>query len=478
MARDQKNDTHPVIVWIRRDFRLSDNPALAAANRTGRPVIPVFIADETFDRLGAAPEWRLKLGLLHFLDRLRQAGSGLVYRQGHALTVLEELVAETGAVGVYWNRAYHPDEIERDRKVKRELKAQSLDAKSFPGNLIFEPWEVTTGTGGFYRVFTPFWKNVRQVQATPPCAAPSRLSAPVAWPRSDDLANWAARHRMARGAEIVRPHLLRGEQAAQERLETFCDTQLRNYSKDRDFPARPATSGLSEPLAYGEISPRQIWFHVMRLWQAGVTGTDTFLKELVWREFAYHLMFHTPRMLTRNWREEWDAFPWNKDDKHPHVISWKRGRTGMAFVDAAMREMYVTGRMHNRGRMIVASYLTKHLMTDWRIGQRWFENCLTDWDPASNAMGWQWAAGSGPDAAPYFRVFNPETQLNKFDPGGDYSNAWIAEGRRHARDTARCYFRAIPCSWSMSVEDAYLSPIVSPQEGRERALSAYHNRSF
>ena len=478
MIRDQKNDTHPVIVWIRRDLRLADNPALAGAIRTGRPVIPVFIADETLCGLGAAPEWRLKLGLDHFSERLREAGSRLVFRQGNALSVLKTLVAETGAVGVYWNRAYHPDEIARDRKVKIELRAQSLDANSFPGNLIFEPWEVTTGAGGFYRVFTPFWKNARQIQATPPCAIPLRLSAPAVWPRSDDLADWTARHRMGRGAAIVRPHLLLGERAAQDRLETFCDTRLGNYAKDRDFPARPATSGLSEPLAYGEISPRQIWFHVMRLWQAGAAGAEAFLKELSWREFAYHLMFHTPRILTGNWREEWDAFPWNKDEKHPHVISWKRGRTGMPFVDAAMREMYVSGRMHNRGRMIVASYLAKHLMTDWRIGQRWFENCLTDWDPASNAMGWQWAAGSGPDAAPYFRVFNPETQLKKFDPEGNYRNAWIAEGAKDTSDTAQLYFKAIPRRWRMSPENAYPPPIISPQKGRERALFAYQKRSF
>lgn len=478
MAVHDMTDTRPVIVWIRHDLRLADNPALLEAARTGRPVIPVFIADQTFAELGAAPEWRLKLGVQHFAEILQRAGSRLLFRQGEALPVLRALVAETGAVGVYWNRAYQPDEIARDSEVKSDLKAIEITAKSFPGNLIFEPWQVQTGAGGFYRVFTPFWKNARGLPVAGALPTPQTLRAPDHWPVSDGLTAWASRHRMNRGAEIVAPYLMLGEQAAQDRLRAFCDERLQDYARDRDFPAKPATSGLSEPLAYGEISPRQIWQRAKVLWEQGVGGAETFLKELVWREFAYHLMYHTPHILTRNWREEWDAFPWNTDENHPHVIAWKQGRTGIPFVDAAMRELYVTGRMHNRGRMIVASYLTKHLMSDWRIGQRWFADCLTDWDPASNAMGWQWAAGSGPDAAPYFRVFNPETQLQKFDPGGAYRHAWIAEGDLCASETAQSYYKAIPRSWHMQAGNAYPAPVVTAKEGREWALLAYETRSF
>ncbi|CUH68792.1 Deoxyribodipyrimidine photo-lyase [Thalassovita gelatinovora] len=471
-------DNIPVLVWLRRDLRLGDNPALAAAVASGRPVIPVFIADEMMQDLGAAPDWRLKLGVAHFDRVLRQVGSRVLFRIGSARQILQQLVAETGATGIYWNRAYHPDEITRDTNIKSDLKALGIEVKSFPGNLCFEPWTVAKGSGGGYRVFTPFWRSVRQLSVAASAPAPAQLRSPQDWPKADDLQLWAARHRMGRGVSVVRPYLSLGEQAAWERLETFCDDGLSGYSAGRDIPSRPATSGLSEALACGEISARQIWHRGRALWQDGAVGAETFLKQLVWREFAYHLMFHEPHILTRNWRQEWDGFPWNQDDQHPDVIAWKQGRTGIAFVDAAMREMYVTGRMHNRGRMIVASYLSKHLMTDWRIGQRWFADCLTDWDPASNAMGWQWAAGSGPDAAPYFRVFNPELQLKKFDPDGRYRRGWIAEGQAEPSETALSYFDAIPKSWNMRAGNPYPTPIVSAAKGRERALAAYQNRGF
>ncbi|MEM1432248.1 MAG: FAD-binding domain-containing protein, partial [Pseudomonadota bacterium] len=199
---------------------------------------------------------------------------------------------------------------------------------------------------------------------------------------------------------------------------------------------------------------------------------------LVWREFAYHLLYHTPHLTSDNWRQAWAAFPWNEDATTPEAVAWTQGRTGIEFVDAAMREMYVTGTMHNRGRMIVASYLTKHLMCHWKIGMRWFEDHLVDWDPASNAMGWQWSAGSGPDATPYFRVFNPVTQLEKFDPRRVYVDRWIAEGRRHPSATALSYFDAVPRHWGLSASAPYPAPIVDPKAGRQRALDAYANRDF
>ncbi|MEH6832915.1 MAG: FAD-binding domain-containing protein, partial [Sulfitobacter sp.] len=235
---------------------------------------------------------------------------------------------------------------------------------------------------------------------------------------------------------------------------------------------------LSENLALGEISPHQCWHAGQRALHEGKAGAETFLKELVWREFAYHLMHHTPRILERNWREEWEGFNWNEDERRAEVKAWKQGRTGIPFVDAAMRELYVTGRMHNRGRMIVASYLTKHLLCHWRIGQKWFEDCLIDWDPASNAMGWQWSAGSGPDATPYFRVFNPVTQLDKFDKNRDYAGRWIAEGHSTPHKDALAFFDAIPRQWNMKADDAYPDPVVDVSDGRKRALDAYANKSF
>jgi len=464
------------LLWLRRDLRLSDHPALTAAAKRG-PVIPVFIRDASVTDLCAAPAWRLGLGLEHLATSLKDKGSRLVFRSGDALEVLQKLIQETGADAVYWSRLYDPAATARDAQVKERLKAQGIEAKSFGGHLMFEPWTVETKTGTFYKVYTPFWKMVRGRDVDTPLPTPD-LKAPDAWPDSEDLAGWQLGAGMDRGAEVVRPHVRLGESAAQSRLGHFIAHLVASYDDGRDIPGEDRTSNLSENLALGEISPHLCWHAGRRAMEDGKAGAETFLKELVWREFAYHLMHHTPRILDRNWKEDWDAFPWNKDERKAEVKAWKQGRTGIRFVDAAMREMYVTGRMHNRGRMIVASYLTKHLLCHWRIGQQWFEECLIDWDPASNAMGWQWSAGSGPDATPYFRVFNPETQLDKFDKDRSYSSRWLAEpyGNKHA--DALAYFEAIPRSWSMAPEDAYPSPIVPADEGRSRALEAYANRNF
>jgi len=283
---------------------------------------------------------------------------------------------------------------------------------------------------------------------------------------------------MRRGASVVRPYLAVGEAAASDRLATFIEDRVADYDSARDLPGTEGTSRLSENLTHGEISPRTAWHAGMRALHEGKRGAETFLKELVWREFAYHLVYHTPRITSGNWREEWDAFPWNTDERKKEVWAWKRGRTGIRFVDAAMRELYVTGYMHNRARMIVASYLTKHLMSHWKIGLDWFADCLVDWDPASNAMGWQWSAGSGPDATPYFRVFNPVSQLDKFDKDRAYADRWIAEGKSNPAPEALSYFDAIPEHWGMSPSDDYPEPIVTPEEGRERALAAYKGRDF
>jgi len=469
---------HPIIWWVRKDLRLTDNPVLRAVASAGRPVVPVFILDEVFETYGSAPLWRFGLGAEHFKAALEGIGSSLIFRRGAALEVLRDLVRETGADTVRWGRAYDPDQVGRDRAVKAALTDDGVDAGSVAGHLLFEPWSVETGTGGFYRVYTPFWKAVRARDVPAPEAAPQSLAAPTDWPRSDDSADWALGKGMHRGADVVRPHLHVGEARARARLATFIRDRIADYAEARDRVAEDGTSGLSENLAWGEIGPRTCWHAGARAMEEGKAGAETFLKELVWREFAYHLVWHTPQITSRNWREEWDAFPWNEDERKAEVLAWKRGRTGMEFVDAGMREMYVTGRMHNRSRMIVASYLTKHLLCHWKIGLDWFADCLVDWDPASNAMGWQWSAGSGPDATPYFRVFNPETQADKFDPERAYRRRWIAEGQGAPPDTALSYFEAVPRHWKMDATDAYPAPIVAAKEGRERALSAYETRDF
>lgn len=471
-------DTSPIIVWFRRDLRLSDHAALHAACASGRPVIPVFVRDPLVDGLGPAPKWRLGLGLEALSDRLSQVQNRLILRSGAVLPVLQDLIKETGAGTVFWSRLYDPESVARDSAVKETLKAEGIEARSFGGHLMFEPWTVETKTGGYYKVYTPFWNAVKGRDVEAPLGPPSVFHPPSSWPKSENLADWALGAAMNRGADVVRPFVQLGETAAQGRLEIFVERIVADYKTTRDLPGVDGTSNLSENLALGEISPHQCWHAGCRALQEGKQGAEVFLKELVWREFAYHLMHHTPRILTQNWREGWDAFPWKTDANTNEVLAWKQGRTGVPFVDAAMRELYVTGRMHNRGRMIVASYLTKHLMTDWRIGQAWFEACLIDWDPAANAMGWQWSAGSGPDATPYFRVFNPETQLDKFDKHRDYADRWIAEGKTNPHKDALSFFDAVPRQWGLAPTCRYPSPIVTLAEGRQQALQAYAERDF
>jgi len=464
----------PVIMWFRRDLRLGDHAALVAAVASGRPVVPVFLLDATVEALGAAAKWRLGEAVRVLAVTLRARGSDLVLRRGPALETLRALVAETRAAAVYWQRVHDPEGMARDREIKASLAADGLEARSFPGALLFEPWTVETGQGKPYSVYSPYWKAVRSRDPGAVLAAPRDIPAPPGWPRSDQLADWHMGAAMWRGATVVAGHAGIGEAVARDRLRHFVAERMARYRDGRDCPAAAVTSGLSENLAWGEISPRTIWQAAMGARDAGNPGAEKFLSELVWRDFAWHLLYHHPRMATENWREGWDRFPWCPDNEDAE--RWRRGMTGEPFVDAAMREMYVTGRMHNRARMVVASYLTKHLLTDWRVGLRWFADCLTDWDPASNAMGWQWVAGSGPDAAPYFRIFNPRTQAGKFDPDGAYRRRWIAEGEAVPEDTARAYFRAVPKAWGLAPEAPYPAPMIELDAGRKRALDAYAAR--
>lgn len=462
----------PIIIWFRKDFRLADHAALSEASKSGRPIIPVVLLDEIVETFGAAPKWRLSQAIEHFEKRLRQVGSQLILRRGTSSDQLLALARETGAGDIWWIRAYDPEAIVRDTKVKRTLKEAGFEAKSWPGHLLFEPWAVKTKQGGFFKVYSPFWRAVGNLNVAPPDPAPQHLLAPEIWPESDQLRDWALEKDMDRGANILTQFANVGELAANERLAKFLRGSIGQYKERRDFPAQNATSRLSENLAWGEIGPRTVWHAGYRAHQRGQRGSEHFLKELIWREFAYHLVFHTPEITQKNWRSEWNAFPWSTCEDEA-VLRWKQGRTGVPLVDAAMREMYVTGHMHNRGRMIVGSFLTKHMLKHWHIGQKWFEECLIDWDPAANAMGWQWVAGSGPDAAPFFRIFNPETQAQKFDVEQQYIQRYLAEKATDPGSEAMAFFASCPRAWELSSENPYPTPIIGLADGRQRALAAY-----
>ncbi len=440
-------------------------------------VIPVFILDPVIEETyGAAPRWRLGLSIESLARDIEHAGSRLVLRRGDALEVLRGLIRETSATRVVWSRQYDRRSIERDTQIKKALSEDGIGAESVNASLMFEPWTVETQTGGMYKVYTPFWKAVRDRDVGAPLPTPGHLKPPQAWPASDDLATWHLGDAMNRGAAVVARHAVVGERAARDRLAEFVETAIDRYKSERDFPALHAVSGLSENLTYGEISPGTLWHAGLQAMHERdhMKEAEHFLKEVVWREFSYHLLYHSPQIETGNWRPEWDHFPWRDDNEDAE--RWRRGMTGIEMVDAAMREMYVTGTMHNRTRMLVASFLTKHLMTHWQVGEAWFRECLIDWDPAANAMGWQWTAGSGPDAAPYFRIFNPDTQAEKFDPERAYRDRFVAEGRSAPNADALAFFDAIPRSWGLSPKQSYPSPVIGLAEGRMRALQAYQNR--
>lgn len=463
----------PILVWFRRDLRLDDLPMLDAAIATGRPLIPVFIADETVTGIGAAAKWRWGEGLRVFAQRLEALGARLVLRRGAAASCLRALLAETGATSVYWTRRYEADAIARDSDIKESFKAQGIDVQSFSGTTLIEPWQVKTGSGTPFKVFTPFWKALSALGVSRPVPAPTSWRSPEAWPNSDALDDWGLDRAMNRGALVLDRYSRVGEEAALQRLDAFLDVPVQDYAEARDLPAKPATSGLSEPLAYGEISPRRIWHAALAHEEtaASTKGLVAFRRELAWRDFAHHLIFAAPDLPTICWRKEWEGFTWRADNDDAE--RWRQARTGEPIVDAGLREMFVTGKMHNRLRMIVASYLTKHLQTDWRVGLAWFADCLTDWDPASNAMGWQWVAGCGPDASPYFRVFNPATQAEKFDKHEGYRRKFLAETVSTPSEHALAYFDAVPRSWNLDPKAPYPAPMVDLAQGRKRALAAY-----
>lgn len=461
-----KNSSSPVLLWLRRDLRLDDHPALCAAVADGAPLIPVFIRDAHFDQLGAAAKWRFGLGLSSFDQKLRAQNSALTLRSGEPLEVLSTLAYETGAKQVIWSRSYDPKTLARDIELKARLEELGLNPKSHEGFLLCEPWSIKTKTGTPFRVYTPFWRNLRSAGVPAPIGAPADLSPPRQFPQSEDLADWHLDKEMNRGAAIVSQHVNVGEDAALARLDHFLHAALSDYRDKRDYPALPATSGLSEHLTYGEISPRRIWHRAMITNEINALTDEHFLKELVWRDFAWHLYWHDPNLPDQSWNPKWQGFPWRHDKAA--LAAWQRGQTGVALVDAGMRELHVTGKMHNRVRMIAASYLSKHLMIDWREGERFFASHLVDFDPASNAMGWQWVAGSGPDAAPYFRIFNPERQAKLFDPKGLYVDRYLGDGPE-----AQAFFAAVPKRWNLSANAKSPEMIEPLAKGRNRALETY-----
>ncbi|MDO5647593.1 deoxyribodipyrimidine photo-lyase [Paracoccus sp. (in: a-proteobacteria)] len=443
-----------VICWFRRVLRLDDHPALIAAAQSGA-VIPVVILSGPEATATPASAQRQAMALPALDAALRRQGSRLIVRRGDPATVLADLMRDSGADHIHTTTGF-------------PFAADDLDlpVSYHPLGDLVSRGTVLTKTGGIFRVFSPFWKALRQHDIAPPLPAP-RLTAPDQWPDSD-APDWPeARSAMRRGWDVVAEHITAGEDAALSRLDTFLDDAVTAYKDNRNDPWRDgATSNLSDSLAVGEISARRIWHRCQPLMQDGVPGVDHFLSELAWREFARELFHDMPAMDRQNWRPEWNDFPWRSDNDD--ACAWRRGQTGVDMVDAGMRELFATGRMHNRVRMIAASYLTKHLLTDWRVGLDWFAQTLTDWDPASNAMNWQWVAGCGPDAAPYFRIFNPDTQGDKFDPKSAYRNHWL----RPMAAGALQFEQAAPLSWRINLAHRP-KPSLTLADGRERALAAY-----
>ena len=458
------------IVWFRRDLRLSDNPALYSATQNGKPIIPLFILDENTNSAGAAFKWRLGLSLESLSLDLQRYNSKLILRKGPPLNVLKELKSILGDINIFWNRLYDEASINRDTEIKSYFQSREVSVTSTEGMLLHSPWKTQTNSGTHYKVFTPFWRAILKQEVKQALPKPDKLVKPSKWPDSDDLKDWNLEKEIGRGKEYLIEKVNVGEKGARVGLETFLGKRLGNYAQARDRVDLTESSNLSENLAYGEISAREIWHSVIDQKDVEFNDKEMFIRQLAWRDFAWYLSYFSPHIIHSNWKAEWDHFPWRENEDE--LKSWKRGLTGQPIVDAGMREMYITGRMHNRVRMIAASYLTKHLLMDWRLGLKWFEECLIDWDPASNAMGWQWVAGSGPDASPFFRVFNPELQAKKFDPEGKYQMKYLGPSSLDTHDS-KIFYKMAPKSWNINEKSRPSTSIVDLKFGRDRALNSY-----
>ena len=467
------------IVWFRQDLRIADNPALRAAAKVGS-VLPVYIwapEEEGNWAPGSASRWWLHRSLESLSGDLSQFGSRLTLCHGKSLLCLMELVKASGATAVYWNRRYEPAIVQRDQGIKQALQDRGLDVKSFNSSLLFEPWEIENKQGRPFQVFTPFWRKcLSQNSDLDPLPAPAALSRPVEWPASASLSDWQLQPEIEWDKGLRKTWQV-GAAAGEQQLQHFVATSAAAYEDRRNELALDGTSWLSPHLHFGEISPRQVWAEVRAAVAADPSaqaGADCFLSEIGWREFGYHLLHHFPSSTTRALRAPFRQFPWREEQEN--LERWQRGQTGYPVVDAAMRQLWQTGWMHNRARMIVASFLCKHLLIPWQRGAEWFWETLVDADLASNTLGWQWTAGCGADAAPFFRIFNPITQGDKFDPHGEYVRRWVPE---LADLPTKWLFRPWAASdevrnvASVKLGCNYPCPIVDHAIARQAALDAY-----
>lgn len=468
----------PILLWLRRDLRLSDNPALAAAAATGNPLIPVFVDEEEVRyprrngvcrrKIGGASSWWRGRSLIALAAAFERCGSKLVLRHGSALDQLLALVEETGARQIHFNRRFEPHDLAQDAAIVNELGSRGIEVLEHEGNHLHEPWALKTLTGDPFRVFTPFWRRlVKSYRPPAKYAAPKSLATPSVWPNSARLADFQV---TAPWATRMNDHWEPGEAGAFALMEALRG-KLTDYGSHRDRPDIAGTSRLSPHLAWGEISVHDIW---RRLADDGNPVENGFLRELGWRDFNTHLLYHFPKLPAENWSPLFNSFPFERSAHH--LAAWQKGLTGYPIVDAGMRELWATGWMHNRVRMIAASFLIKDLLTDWREGQAWFWDTLVDADLAQNAGNWQWVAGSGADAAPYFRIFNPTTQGIKFDPNGSYVRRWVPELRQlptkfiHEPAVAP---HADLAAAGIALGRDYPAPIVDHAEARLRALALY-----
>ena len=474
-------NSRPAIVWFRRDLRLADNPALREAAESNRPVVPLYVLDEEtkgLRPLGGASRWWLHHSIAGLAADLAQRGAPLTLRRGPAAKVLMEAIDETGADAVYWNRLYEPASVERDRGIKETLAERGITAKSFNASLLDEPWTIKTKSGSPFRVFTPFWNALQEtIDAGMPLPPPRKIAGFEKSLASDSLDAWELLPTKPNWAEGFEPEWEPGEGGAQCAFEMFCDETMEAYGTARDVPGIRGTSRLSPHLHFGEIGPRQLW-QAVRFRADHHTafreGASAWLRELGWREFNQHLLFHHPEMPEQNVDDAFDAFRWRNDRKA--LQAWQQGQTGYPIVDAGMRALWRTGWMHNRVRMIAASFLIKHLLIDWREGEAWFWDTLVDADLANNTGNWQWVAGSGFDAAPYFRIFNPVIQGERFDADGAYVRKWVPE-------IAALPGRYLHKPWEapetvlaeagIRLGETYPLPVVEHKHARQRALDAY-----
>jgi deoxyribodipyrimidine photo-lyase len=460
------------IWWLRRDLRLADNPALDAALASGHKVLPVFIwapEEEAPWAPGAASRWWLHHSLLALDAELKKRHATLIIRNGPTLAALRSIIQETSASHLVWNRLYEPAPIARDKHIKTALRGDGLEVHSFASHVLFEPWTIQTQQEKPYQVFTPFYRSC-SVYGSPPKPLPAphyfpRWSNPPWSMTVDELGLLPALD----WADGLRDEWNPGEAGALDRLAAFERESVTAYKTDRDRPDVEGTSRLSPHLHFGELSPRQVWQACQKAPQA-----EPYLRQLIWREFAHHLLYHFPHTTDLPLRENFARFPWRPAPEQLRI--WQKGRTGYPIVDAGMRELWRTGWMHNRVRMIVASFLVKDLLITWQEGARWFWDTLVDADLANNTLGWQWAAGCGADAAPYFRIFNPVLQATKFDPDGTYVKKWLPALRGLPAPELHKVFELSPTRLHQAgvvLGATYPRPIVDHALARDAALEAY-----